>query len=52
MKRLICLVLVLLVVGWIAPVMAADQMGLGGIWIQRVTVDGVSMPSMTKTWDG
>jgi len=39
MKRLICLVLVLLVVGWIAPVMAADQIGLGGIWIKGAHSD-------------
>ena len=40
MKKLICFVLVLVMVGWFAgPVMAQQQMGLGGIWIEGAHSD-------------
>ena len=40
MKKLLCFVLVMVMVGWFAsPVMAQQQIGLGGAWIQGAHSD-------------
>jgi len=39
MKKLICLMLVMVLIGWVSPVMAKDQLGVGGVWIEGAHSD-------------